>query len=80
MRRVPVESSVIAEIGYEDEVMEVRFNNGGVYRYFNVPPQVCLDFLKADSKGRFFNQEVRGEYSCMRMRAPRGAPFSTRRS
>lgn len=70
MRRVPVESSVIAEIGYEDEVMEVRFNNGGAYRYFNVPPEVCLNLLRADSKGRFFNQEIRGEYPCKRIRGP----------
>lgn len=67
MRRVPVESRVIAEIGYEDEVMEVRFNNGGVYRYFNVPPEVCLDFLRASSKGHFFNHEIRGEYPCKRI-------------
>jgi hypothetical protein len=71
MRRVPVESSVIAEIGYEDEVMEVRFNNGGIYRYFNVPPKVCLDCLKADSKGRFFNHEIRSEYPCKRIRKGR---------
>lgn len=67
MRWVPVESSVIAEIGYEDEVMEVRFNNGGLYRYFNVPPQVCLDLLKAGSKGRFFNRHIRGSYRCQRL-------------
>jgi hypothetical protein len=71
MRRVPVESSVIAEIGYEDEIMEVRFNNGGVYRYFNVSPEVCLNLLRAGSKGRFFNQEIRGEYPCKRIRKGR---------
>lgn len=75
MRRVPVESSVIAEVGYEDEVMEVRFNNGGVYRYFNVAPEVCLDLLRADSKGGFFNQEIRGEYPCTRVR--KGHPLLT---
>jgi hypothetical protein len=73
MRRVPVESSVIAEVGYEDEVMEVHFNNGGAYRYFNVPPEVCRDFLRADSKGSFFNQEIRGGYPCKRIR--KGGPI-----
>lgn len=72
MRWVPIESSVIAEIGYEDEVMEVRFTSGGLYRYFDVPPEVCLDFLRADSKGAFFNQEIRGEYPCRRV--GRGRP------
>lgn len=73
MRRVPVESSVIAEIGYEDEVMEVRFNNGGVYRYFNVSPEVCFNLLRADSKGRFFNLHIRGNYRCQQLRRGAGA-------
>lgn len=68
MRRVPVKSSVIAEIGWEDEVMEVRFKNGGLYRYFSVPPEVCLELLKAASIGGFFNQYVRGAYPCKRLR------------
>jgi len=74
MRRVPVKSSVIAEIGYADEVMEVRFNNGGLYRYFKVPPEVCLNLLKADSKGSFFNEGIRGEFPCTRVRKGRPIP------
>lgn len=68
MQRMAVESSSIDTVGWENEVLEIRFNNGGVYRYFNVPAQVCLNLLKADSKGRFFNREIRGEYPCTRIR------------
>jgi len=76
MRRMPVKSTVIAEVGYEDEVMEIRFNNGGIYRYFNISPEVCLNLLRADSKGRFFNQEIRGGYPCTRIR--KGRPILRR--
>lgn len=42
MRWVPVESTSLDCVGYENEVLEIRFNNGGVYRYFGVlhrPPR-----------------------------------------
>jgi hypothetical protein len=74
MHRVSVESSSIDSVGYEDEVLEIRFRNGGVYRYFGVPPEVCLDLLRADSKGRFFNRYVRGVYRGERLR--KGHPVS----
>lgn len=72
MHRMPVESSSIDSVGYEDGVLEVRFNNGGLYRYFDVPPEVCLELLKAESIGGFFNRYVRGGYRCKRLR--RGHP------
>lgn len=67
MQRMAVESSSIATVGWEDEVLEIRFNNGGLYHYFNVPPDVCLELLKAESKGRFFNRYIRGVYRCRRL-------------
>lgn len=63
-----VESSSIDSVGYEDEVLEVRFKNGGLYRYFGVPPEVCFDLLKADSIGRFFNRRIRGSYPGKRLK------------
>lgn len=63
MRRVTVESSCIDSVGYDNEVLEVRFNNGGVYRYFEVPAQLYRQLLAAESKGRFFNAHIRDDYS-----------------
>jgi hypothetical protein len=62
MRRMAVDSSSIDTVGWESEVLEICFTNGGVYRYFQVPPDVCLDLLKADSIGRYFNRYIRGVY------------------
>lgn len=62
MRRRPVESSTIDSVGYEGNVLEVRFRSGRVYRYFGVPSRVHTELLDADSKGRFFNGEIRDAY------------------
>jgi hypothetical protein len=73
MHRVPVESSSIDSIGYEKKVLEVRFRNGGLYQYFDVPEQLLALLMQADSKGRFFNQHIRGAYPCSRLQRGRAA-------
>jgi KTSC domain len=71
MHRVPIESSSIDSIGYEKNVLEVRFRNGGLYQYFDVPEQMLALLMQADSKGRFFNQHIRGAYPSTRLAASR---------
>ncbi|GAA1735526.1 KTSC domain-containing protein [Microbacterium paludicola] len=64
MKRVTVESSVIAEVGYDPELsaMDVLFTTGELYRYYAVPPSVHRGLLGADSPGAFFSQRVRDVY------------------
>jgi hypothetical protein len=59
---VEVESSNIAAIGFRAGVCQVDFCNGRQYHYFDVPERVYLNFLDAPSKGRFLNQEIKGEF------------------
>jgi KTSC domain len=75
MHRVPVDSSSINSIGYEKNVLEVCFRNGGLYQYFDVPEQVVVSLMRADSKGRFFNQEIRGRYPANKLKSPQAVPF-----
>lgn len=75
MHRVPVESSSIDSVGYEKNVLEVGFRNGGVYQYFDVPEETLVTLMRADSKGAFFNQSIRGRYASKRLRAPQAAPI-----
>jgi len=67
MHRIPVESSMIDSIGYEKNVLEVRFCNGGLYQYLDVPESVLAQLMRANSKGRFFNQQIRGRYPALRL-------------
>lgn len=62
MHRVPVESSSIDSVGYEKNVLEIRFRNGGLYQYFDVPEETLVMLMRAESKGRFFNEQIRGRY------------------
>jgi hypothetical protein len=64
MFREPVTSSTIAAIGYDEatETLEVEFVSGAVYRYRSVNRDVFEDFRAATSKGRFFNEQIRGAY------------------
>ncbi len=64
MRRVPVRSSVIATVGYDEAtaLLEVEFTSGDVYRYFAVPPSVHHALMDADSPGAYFNRHVSDRY------------------
>ncbi len=59
MRRVWVDSSSIASIGYEAATreLEIEFRESGdVYRYFDVPEEEYAAILAADSRGTYLNQ------------------------
>lgn len=64
MDRKSVESSHIAEIGYESEssTLEVQFKSGQVWQYYDVPETVWNEFDASDSKGKFFGREIKGHY------------------
>jgi len=37
VKRIPVSSTNVASVGYENQVLVVEFLNGSVYQYFYVP-------------------------------------------
>lgn len=69
MKREPVGSSTIAEVGYDADsrVLEVLFTNGRIYQYFEVPERVFDELLRAGSVGQFFNTDVRSAYRYARL-------------
>jgi hypothetical protein len=59
MRRVPLNSTSIASIGYDPErlQLEIEFRESSdVYLYFDVPDEEYTEFMAADSKGTYLNQ------------------------
>ncbi len=68
--RKKVESSVIASVGYDKERrdMMVEFKSGEVYMYQGVPPIVYDKFLESESKGSFFNSNVKSIFMSSKMR------------
>lgn len=67
--RSPVASSAIDRVGYdeEDSSLEIEFQHGGVYEYFDVPEEVYRELLTAGSRGRYFQNEIRGAYDYRRL-------------
>jgi len=49
-------------------ILELEFQNGGVYQYFEVPEVAYAELMSASSKGRYFNQNIRNVYRCKRVR------------
>jgi hypothetical protein len=42
--------------------LELEFCNRAIYQYFGVPAAVHQALLDASSKGRYFNQAIRGRF------------------
>lgn len=64
MARQPIDSSSLKSVGYDAsaQTLEVEFNHGAVYVYKGVPQDVFEELKAAESKGRFFNSNIRDRY------------------
>jgi hypothetical protein len=60
---LPVKSSDLAAVGWYNDVLWVKFQNGGVYEYRGVPQGRAQDLLQAPSKGKHFHQHIKGKFS-----------------
>lgn len=51
-------------VGYEakSRILELEFASGTVYQYLGVPARVHTSLMRAESKGRYFNDEIREIY------------------
>lgn len=63
---VPVDSTTLELVGYDaaDRELYLRFLSGSIYVYSDVPPETHQELLAADSKGSYFNREIRPNYAC----------------
>ncbi len=62
MEMVKVESSTIDSIGFDNDTLYVKFNNGRTYTYLNVSKEVFTEMLNAPSKGIYLNQKIKSNY------------------
>ena len=69
MTRIPVTSTELRSVGYdaEQKLLEIEFNNGGLYHYFAVDSDDYMNLMAALSKGRFFNERIRNRHECIRV-------------
>ena len=64
MRRRAVDSTTMRSVGYDAKsgILEIEFDSGAVYQYVGVPARTYEQLLAAESKGRYFNDEIRDSY------------------
>ena len=63
-----VQSSTISEINYDGKLLTVIFNNGREYAYEGVPAKIYEDFSKAESKGKYFHENINYRYTYSRIK------------
>ena len=68
VKRKTVWSSSMRSVGYDesDQILEIEFVSGGIYRYFGVPREVYQRMLDAPSKGAYFLEHIKDEYQYSR--------------
>lgn len=78
MRRVNVKSASLRSVGYDSEryTLEVEFQRGRVYRYFDVPAAAHSRLVNAKSIGAYFNRHIKPAYRCLRVMRGRPAALS----
>lgn len=69
MLRQVVQSSSLQSIGYDraQQILEVEFHGGKIYRYLGVSSDVWSALRQAPSKGQFFQNFIRDRFETTRV-------------
>ena len=68
MQMIPVSSSNLSSVGYENGTLYIAFNSGGMHAYFDVPLSVYQGLMAASSKGGYHARYIKNVYSYQRIR------------
>ena len=79
MKRTTVISSNLQSVGYDvqTKTLEVQFNNGSVYQYYQVPHEVYLGLMTAESHGKYFHAVIRNVYQYKEMGYEQIQPYAS---
>lgn len=64
----PVESSNLKSVGYDGQNLFVEFGKGSIYVYYEVPLELYTELLKAESKGKYLNSNIKNVYRYEKIR------------
>lgn len=62
-----LKSGMVDTVFWNNNTLIVRFNTNQVYAYEGVPQHVYTNMIAAQSKGRFFLQEIKNRYAFTRL-------------
>lgn len=67
MQMIPVSSSNLESVGYENGVLCISFHGGRIYEYTGVPESVYQGLMAASSHGKYFHAYIRNVYPYSRI-------------
>ncbi len=67
MLHIPVSSSNLSTVAYENNTLEIRFKNNTLYRYYHVPEYIYLGLINATSKGGYHAKYIKNTYPVERI-------------
>jgi hypothetical protein len=69
---VQVNSKLLASVTYDarESLLQLEFCDGAIYLYYAVPEAIHSHLLAADSKGSYFNSQIRSCFRYRRLRRP----------
>jgi hypothetical protein len=72
MAWVLLKSSLFRAARYseDEQLLDLEFRNGAIYRYFGFPPHEYAEFMKANSHGAHFNRYIVGQFPEEQRRPP----------
>jgi len=76
MTRLVVESSSLLSVSYlpSRSLLEVEFRDGALYKFFDVPPDCVEQLLSSNSKGAYFNRNIRNRFRYQRISLRSSSP------
>jgi hypothetical protein len=59
-----VQLSMMTFVDYDEDAAEldITFTSGKTYRYLNVPLEIHVDLLDAESRGEYFNDNIKDAF------------------
>jgi len=68
-----LDSTLLVSANYQvgESQLLLEFCNGAIYLYFGVPEAIHQSLLAADSKGAYFNRQIRNHFHYMCLRRPK---------
>ena len=71
----PLESKMFLSAAYDahSRALYLRFQSRDVYRYFEFPEHQYIDFLNAESHGKYFLSKIRDHFRFQRLAKLRAA-------
>ena len=67
MHRTLVSTKGITQVGYHEDsdvhgTLELEFESGCVYQFFNVPPKTYDEFIHAPSRENYYYDHIRSRF------------------